>query len=116
MADKEIHHVKLHQGAWVWVIPVGVLVYLGGFSWFFREEFKDELNPPESAPYAVDIRSEGAPVTIDYISRWHIVATVERADGKEIRLYNPDDGKLVGTYWESASADAASEEDESGAE
>jgi hypothetical protein len=117
MADKEIHHVKLHQGPDGWLFLLAIPGALAAMWWFYGRPILGDFDARNTEPYVLDLRGEEAPVTVDYGGRFeHIIVTITRADGKEIRLYAPDTGKLVGTYWESASADAASEEDESGGE
>lgn len=116
MAEQQVHQVKLHTSNSVWIFYLIFLAMMGAFLYFLLNRLNDEDDNAEIAPYSLDLRSEGAPVSIDYVNRWHVVATIDRAEGKEIRLYDPDTGKLVGTYWEPASAEAASDEDESGAE
>lgn len=120
MAEKRVHHIQLHQpAATKMILLLAVLIFGGGYGYFFYKATKafDEPAAADPGPYSIDLRSEGAPVAIDYDSRYeHIIATVIRSDGKEIRLYDPYTGKLVGTYWEPGPEKAPSEEDESGAE
>lgn len=116
MAGKEIHHIQLHQSrsmmSFLWLI---ILVFGGGYGYFFYK-MGAKLEEPEPPAYSLDLRNEGAPVEIDYVNRWHVVVKVKRPEGDEVRFYDPNNGELDGTYLLPASAEAASSDEESGAE
>ncbi|MFN0022928.1 MAG: hypothetical protein ACKVS5_03420 [Parvularculaceae bacterium] len=107
MAKPEIQHVMLHQSGWAiapFIVILGIFIAVFGFRML---NVVDELNPEPSPPYVIDLRNEEYPTTLDYTSRYDIVVRVEKPDGVEVRLLDADDGKLVGTFIEKPSEQAA---------
>jgi hypothetical protein len=103
MADKEMHHIMLHQrGMWLYFVPT--ILFLGGLLWIFNGNLTD-IDEPPPPPFVVDLRSEEFPSTLDYTSRYQIVVRVEKPDGVEVRLYDEDDGELIGTFIEQPAAE-----------
>lgn len=101
MAEKQIYHVRMEQGASIWVLLIGMPVIFGGFLWFALKR----IDAPDPVPYVLDFRAESVPVSVDFETRYeHIVVTAKRPEGTEIRFYDPSSGNLVGTYWEPPSA------------
>lgn len=116
MAEKEIYHVKLHQGGLessfltiVWILMMVAL-------WWYVIGPQVTRGSAEAAPYTHDLRSEGEPVEMSFENPWSVMVTVKRPDGDEVRFYDTKTGRLESTFLTPASAEAASDEDESGAE
>lgn len=99
MAKPEIHHVKLYQSSQIWISFVVVIITLAAVYWFVLKQIKKEFEEPAPTPFVVDLRSE-YPTTLDLESRYQFVVRVEKPDGVEVRIYDDDDGHLIGTFIE----------------
>ena len=103
MAEKEIHHVRLHYGSpgeYV-ALLVGVAVLIAGMLiWVSRRESQRADMPP----FVLDLRNEGVPLSIDIKDNGRPIVKLERADAIETRIYGATSGKLIGTVWTSKPA------------
>ncbi len=101
MDDDRVYHVKLHERGKNWFsnISLFVIVIFWGAAilWLFANTNR--------APYLIDLNDEKLPATIDYSTRLEIIVRVETENGIELRLYDPDSGKLLGTIVEQSSND-----------
>ena len=107
MADKEIYHVKLHEGGAKWLAyfwPIAMIVFFGYI--FLSLDF---LRQEESAPYLIDLNEIAETASIDYATRFEIVVRVEKPGGDEIHLYDAQSGKLLGTFVEQQGSGGAAE-------
>ncbi len=99
MSKHEMHHITLHQSSQMWISLVFLFGILGVSYWYFVKQIKQEFEDPVLAPFVVDLRSE-YPTTLDLESRYQFIVRVEKPDGVEVRIYDNDDGHLVGTFIE----------------
>ncbi|HOP19451.1 MAG TPA: hypothetical protein PK585_05170 [Amphiplicatus sp.] len=116
MAEREVLNVKLVKGGLENFSGLFWVIAMGFFWWLIFQPMRENFTKPEPDPYLHDLRGEGAPVEMNFDNPWSVMVTVNRPDGDEIRFFDVKTGKLEGTYLVPASAEAASDESESGAE
>lgn len=99
--ERQIYDIRMHQprSQWVFIfiLIVAMVGFYAGLPIYLKKALPDE---PERVPYSHDFRGMNGDIKIDTFQRYDsIVVVLTTEEGREVRLYDPENGELRGTYF-----------------